>query len=362
MSIFRRRKKRTIYNPLPKVDGVYSQDVEQCSTCRWWTVPRRKRTCKRNRVVEIGGRRITGTPADYLCGEYSPRNVATCGDCTYWTDERRPYKRLPCSKLSLVDSEGRTRTEKSLYCRYYDQRMPWNIANNANLRVDSSLVSVIDLERHSEPVAFILRQDPFGGLLCVWKPSGPGEGEWTVLPVGLTDVDEGDLELKQYIDVSRPYQSSEVAFDGTAKLEFGPLGNEEVEGQEERTIFGTFGQSVKKGLAAIRIAMKIRRPRIFDEDAEEDVEEDESERKESPRSMQDEVWGIDWDDLKAQLALLMHSGGGIGESALAVQRAYFRERTGSRMSSTDAKRLQRQLVEVGRGIRDGKGSVKGGKG
>lgn len=348
-----RKKKPVLFRPKPSVEGVFTEEVEQCSTCLHWETPRRKRTCKADRKVKIDGKARRGTPHDYHCEEYTQLHVAKCGDCIHWTDERRPRSKAPCSKLSLVDDQGRARSVDSVYCRYFSQQEPFTVVDNYNLRANGQLVQIIDLDEHSKPVAFLLRQAPEAGLLALWKPTGPGEGTWEVVPVELTDVDEGDLEVKQFLDVENGKYHREVAFAGEATLVLGGGETESIGPQAVRK--GRRGRgltdNITRGLAAVRFAMKVVRKRAFEFIPDRDDEDDAPVKK--AKRVQDEPWGTAWSDLCEQADVLVESSLSPAQAALSVQRSYFRQSNTHRLSVADGKRLQKQLMVYLRRKNDG---------
>jgi len=338
------------YDPTPRVDGLFSCQVEQCSTCKWWRTPRRKRTCKDDKIITLRKRKVTGTPATHVCGDYTPKDDARCGECLYWQAERRPRKKEPCVNLSLQDDEGKARTARSSHCGYFMQMEPFDTVNNYNLRVNDQLVQLLDLHKHSEPVAFVIRPEPTTGLLVMWRPTGPGTGEWDVLPVELDNLDEGALALRQFVCPDRGDMNSEVAFAGKATLVCGPHDDDTVGSQSDRSRprrFRGVKTTITKGLSKITLRVEALRRRVLEDVvAHEEPEEDTPDTKTTPGAgrVQDEPWGPEWADLIERMEILIGSEMSVGGAAVAVQRGYFRERTGSRLSTRDGRRLQRQLV------------------
>jgi len=349
----RRREAQEYLTPTPQVPGLYSQQVERCSTCCWWETPRRKRTCRRDRTVKLAdGSKVKGTPPDYVCKDYSPQDVATCGDCEFWTENHRPRKRKPCSELGLTDATGKSRTSSSPACgRYYEQTIGYTARDNPNLRINGILATILDLDQHSTPQAFIIRADDDSGIALVWIPEGPGTGRWEILPVETKEDEDGYFSLRQHIDVSSTATFSEIAFAGRAEL---VLGAESMTlgGQSFRTSAWTNGRksaSDKKGAGLSKVVLRSQavRKRAADNIDLSGVEEEE-EITSRPRAtrVQDEPWGSDWNDIKEQLQNLIDAGFGVRPAAVAVQRNYFRENAKLRLSRSDGKRLQRQLIAV----------------
>jgi len=224
--------------------------------------------------------------------------------------------------------------------------MQFNIRNNWNLRSDGNLVKLLDLDKHSEPAAFLIRPAPNYGLLVQWNPVGPGVGRWDVLPVNLTSSEDESIELEQFSD---PYESSapdETMFAGEAELCLGK-GREvdRIGSQEQRS--DPRGKEQRPGLSKIQIHVASRCFREWDEDLPEDTPEDPTgEVGETPARIQDEPWGPMWEDLKDQVDILISSGVALGGAVIAVQRGFFREKAGSGLSVDDGKRLQRQLMSI----------------
>lgn len=348
-------------------DGVSSEQIERCDTCYFWEHLQGKRCCRKNRIVKIGKVKVTGTPADYWCGKYSPLNVATCSECIYWNDENRPRKKAPCSQLRLIDEAGRKRSKQSLYCDVFEPEDPIEFETNYTLRIDEQLASVYRLIRHSKPLAMIIRSSDEAGLLVIWKPEGPGAGVWEVLPVDINE-EEGDFRLRQFISnpdlqEGKGPKQREIAFAGNATLhhDFGSKFPRKLldtyEGQHSRTwtqlreIWRQKNWRLQMGLRKITFRVKalMTRPNTTITVGNDiKVETSPESNVKIPDRIQDEPWGSNWPNLKEQVDNMIEVGHSIQASVIAVQRRYFSEYGGIKrnLTSDDAKRLQRQLMAV----------------
>ena len=307
-----------------------SPKEKKCSTCFWWTTPRRGKTCKSNRVVKISGKRVTGTPHDYVCDEYASDTFAKCGECIYWSISKRPMHKKPCSQLSLLDHKKKPRTKNSTFCDRFNQLINVRIEDNFNLRIEGQLVVAAELVQHSEPTTIVVRQSPTSGLMLSWHPSGPGQGSWTIIPVSFDNIEAGTVSVEHF---QSPFQEPEIRFAGSVRIECQDSSQTTMTGQKLSNMSAI-------GVSRLVIDMERIAPRTFDGDG---VKESQSQLGALPDNIQDEPWGDSWTDLKDQCRILMASGHSEESASRAVSIEFFRERKTS-CSEQDRLRLETQLI------------------
>ena len=316
-----------------------SQPAPACRTCFKWEHKVRGRTCQANRRGKINGKKVTGTPADYLCNEYVPLTHATCADCVHWTDQRLPRKKAPCSELGLQDDRGRERTAESTFCKRFQQKASVTLHNNTGLRIDGVLASVIDISQHSTHLPLVVRSGDNSGILLKWDPHGPGAGEWVVAPVEL-DEQDGVLRVTQH-ETGDLRAQREVLFSGSASLQY-PKGEAlRVYGQSfaSRAVQDA-ANKVRQGISAIVLRVNARRKRRGSDIAEK---KGRGVLEAAPaKRIQDEPWGSDWDDLKEQMENLLDAGTPPSKAARRVRKAWEKD-VKKRLGEKTATRLEAQL-------------------
>ncbi len=300
---------------------------QSCSTCVWWEHLRRGKTCRANRKPK--GSTKPGTPADYWCNEYKPLTGARCSECKFWTDERAPRKKAPCSELGLLDGKGKDRTGRSLHCPIFSQKNQVTVVDNPSVRVDGTLASVVDLGSHSEARSVLLRTDDQSGFLCKWVPAGPGKGEWHTAPVSLTADEAGNITVVGYSASPRDRQGALFAGNVTVK---------------DQTFRGQNNTERGQGIPAVKfgVVSNVRR-RGTANVATETVE------TEAVGSIQDEPWGSDWEDLREQMINLVGAGKAPSEAATRV-RARYEKDTGKKLGPNSGRRLEAQLQVEARDV------------
>lgn len=313
--------------------GLRTERKRICKNCLLWKTFIRGKTCRRHKVVKFKGKKVTGAPEDYSCDKYVSTSIARCGDCSYWDTENRPRKRMPCSKLGLLDKMTRKqRTAKSVHCNRFSQRINFEVCENYNLRVDGTLANVIRLDKHSEQASFLIQCGQHGVALK-WLPTGPGEGQFEVVPAAIRVIEDNEEDnsrrilLKQYV---KNDGNREVLCDGYIILCLSGKAIR-VSGQQHR--IEPVAKTKKNGVSKVVFRMS--------SDASRKPPTNTQGEKESEGRIQDELWGSAWGDLKEQMQNLLQSGIDTNTAVISVQRNFFREY--NIVSPESAIRLQQQL-------------------
>lgn len=335
--------------------GIRSEDPKRCETCVHWENLRRKRTCRKDKNVKIGRKRVKGTPASYYCNEYSPLSVATCEECVHWTGARVKRKKDVCSNLSLPSPSrvGGVRKGSSIHCEKFNQQILMHPENNKSVRIDGVLATVLTPKLRSTEQALLLKTSEDAGLALRWYPgNNGGVGCWSVLPVEVLTSPEGVLSLRQHMGASGDVKD-EISFSGKAELislygETAELRGQDVLNGVLRGNLRAHRKSILSGLRQVVFHVITRRKRpskAFKEPAKGKSRLSKSRRAQRVvERLQDEPWGPYWSDLKEQVKNVTKASGDLKLSIVNVQRTFFEEHGIADIGA--GKRLQKQLMVV----------------
>ena len=200
------------------------------------------------------------------------------------------------------------------------------------LRIDGSLSTILDIDRHSEPTSFVLRSDENSGLMVKWDPHGPGRGQWIVSPVEL--LSEGDSLYITQNETGSVKSQTDILFSGSATVVSPQGGSKSLYGQS----FGRIKGKVKDIVSHIvfRVQANRRRKEIQDTRITSTLDADPASR------IQDEPWGTDWEDLKEQMQNVLDTGLQPSEASKRIREIWERD-TRQKLTGRTAARLESQL-------------------
>lgn len=305
----------------PAEPSLFATAKPSCKNCYWWEHTRRGKSCRADRNVVIDGRKHLGTPPSYWCTEYTPQTHARCGDCSHWTRVKVKGKRDVCSALNLQDELGRERSVDSVFCKFFSQEHGVELTSNHMNRVDGVLASFLDIRKHSEAAAVIVRTADGSGVLVKWEPEGPGVGSWKIAPVRIDDVDGHPLVATR--GDTLPRAPREIQFMGAMALVH----------EGKKVVVNSIRQAV---------AYVTMRTRGVHSRSMKSPTNTGSDSSPAPTNLQDEPWGPMWPDLRERMKHLIDAGEPRSKAARSVRESFDRENS-RKLHPELAARLEAQL-------------------